>query len=77
MTESLNAELTANLKPNDQWKSGGICQMCRRRKYCKKRCTAHREFINGKALDYFRRMTHVPEIQNAMRNAGGENHGED
>lgn len=59
------------IKPNDQWKRGGVCQLCRRRTYCKTRCTAHREYINGQALAYFRRMTHIPEMEKAMQDAGG------
>jgi hypothetical protein len=27
----------------DQWKAGGMCELCRRREYCKKECTKHKE----------------------------------
>lgn len=27
---------------NDQWKLSGDCNLCRRRWYCKKPCTAHK-----------------------------------
>ena len=65
----------SGIRPNDQWKSGGVCQICRRRSYCRTKCTAHREFINARAREYIRRMTGIPEIEKAMRNAGGENNG--
>lgn len=30
---------------NDQWKHGGNCNHCRRAKYCKKECSAHKRFM--------------------------------
>lgn len=32
--------------PDDQWKGCGICEKCRRRKYCGKECSAHRRSMN-------------------------------
>ena len=37
---------------NDQWLSEGDCDKCRRVKYCKKECTAHRKFLQSKAASY-------------------------
>lgn len=31
---------------NEQWKSDGDCNICRRRTYCNKDCSAHRRGIN-------------------------------
>lgn len=28
---------------NEQWKEGGNCNECRRKKYCTKACTKHRK----------------------------------
>lgn len=33
---------------NEQWKAEGDCSKCRRKNYCKKKCTAH-----NKAVDSF------------------------
>lgn len=31
---------------NEQWKSGGDCEQCRRRNYCSKECTEHKKMLN-------------------------------
>ena len=31
---------------NEQWKSGGDCSKCRRKKYCKKECSEHKRLVN-------------------------------
>lgn len=35
---------------NEQWKDKGVCDVCRRREYCKTTCTAHKLF-RRKALN--------------------------
>ena len=29
---------------NEQWKNGGDCKECRRRRYCSKECTQHKKY---------------------------------
>ena len=31
------------IKPADQWKLGGDCVLCRRKKYCRKQCSARKK----------------------------------
>lgn len=31
----------------DQWKQGGDCEKCRRRKYCNKSCTMHKKRVDA------------------------------
>ena len=33
----------AMYETNEQWKGFGICEKCRRRSYCNKDCTAHKQ----------------------------------
>lgn len=56
---------------NDQWKRGGICELCRRQSYCKTTCSAHRDHEDGKIASYFRRLASDPDIQKALKNAEG------
>lgn len=32
---------------SDQWKTAGDCNFCRRRKYCRKSCSLHKQRINA------------------------------
>lgn len=36
---------------SEQWKSGGDCKLCRRKKYCGKVCKQHREAIRRMVRD--------------------------
>lgn len=60
------------IRPNDQWRRGGICQLCRRQAYCAKRCTANKELAQGAVRAYINRMTHIPEIRESMRRLNEE-----
>lgn len=33
----------ANTVSNEQWKTDGKCSVCRRKAYCRKACSAHKE----------------------------------
>lgn len=38
---------------NEQWKSDGNCEVCRRRSYCSKRCSAFRRKMKGMICSAF------------------------
>lgn len=41
-----------NKENNEQWKSGGNCNKCRRKNYCKKSCTLHKREEEYRAKSY-------------------------
>ena len=40
----------AMYETNEQWKGLGICEKCRRRSYCNKDCTAHKQRLRQEIL---------------------------
>ena len=72
MQEAANASLSAKLDKipkdilNDQWKRGGICAMCRRKSYCKTKCSANKKFLAMRIREYLRRRTGLNQIQAAI-----------
>lgn len=53
---------------NDQWKRGGLCVMCRRKDYCKTRCTANRKYAEAHIREYIRRRTGIAAMRARMSN---------
>lgn len=41
------------MENNEQWKSGGDCNKCRKKNYCKKLCTMPEIMKNHPVLDEF------------------------
>jgi len=35
----------------DQWKRGGDCEKCRRKKYCSKACTMHKKRVDAIVME--------------------------
>lgn len=60
----------------DQWKHFGRCEVCRRKQYCKKQCTANRQFA-AIALKEYLRKTKFGRMQAAMQEAMRKVNGED
>ena len=55
---------------NEQWKSGGDCTKCRRRKYCKKTCAANRKFDRRIISAIVRKRTGIDAMESVLRNVG-------
>jgi hypothetical protein len=51
---------------NDQWKRGGICDMCRRQSYCKTECSAHRKYAAVRIREYIRRRFGIDAMRARM-----------
>lgn len=67
-TMELNAELQIPKDQlNDQWKRGGICQLCRRKDYCKTQCRANRDFASVRIKEYIRRKTGIDKIEAVIK----------
>ena len=52
---------------SDQWKRGGICEMCRRRNYCRKQCSANRKYASARIREYIRNKMGLGKIRNALQ----------
>lgn len=50
----------------DQWKRGGICDMCRRRTYCRKQCRANRDYAMAGIKQYLRNRMGLGKIRQAL-----------
>lgn len=44
-TDEMTAKEKEMYETPDQWKGYGMCEKCRRQKYCKKTCSAHRNLM--------------------------------
>lgn len=53
-------------KISDQWKMGGDCSICRKRKYCTKDCTQHKAWVRRAIAAAFGR-TKAGRMMNAMK----------
>ena len=63
-------------KHPDQWKHFGRCEVCRRQPYCKKQCTANRQFA-AIALKEFLRKTMLGRMKAAVHEAVQDASGEE
>ena len=62
-----------NAEKTDQWKRGGVCQLCRRKKYCQKRCTANERYASLRIREYIRQRTGIAAMRARMSHmTGGE-----
>lgn len=62
-----------NAEKSDQWKRGGVCQLCRRQKYCQKRCTANERYASLRIREYIRQRTGIAAMRARMSHmTGGE-----
>ncbi len=50
-----------------QWRRGGLCQICRRRTYCKTRCTANKNYAEAGIREYLNRRFGLNRIRSAMQ----------
>ena len=55
----------------DQWKQGGDCSICRRKKYCRKACTKHKQWMAAAIRQVFAQ-TKAGKAMAAMKQATGE-----
>ena len=60
---------------NDQWKRGGICAMCRRKDYCKKQCSANKNYASVRIREYIRRKTGIAAMRARMSEMTHGEHG--
>ena len=61
-------------KHPDQWKHYGRCEVCRRKPYCKKQCTANRNLAAAALKEYLRKTQFgrmKAAMEEAMQNASG------
>ncbi len=57
MSDDLTAQEKEMYETPDQWKGYGICEKCRRQKYCNTECSAHRRAISNWILsEIFRKL---------------------
>ena len=47
---------------NEQWKTDGICEKCRRNKYCSKRCKANQNRTNAEIVSAIYEKTGLGKI---------------
>ena len=52
---------------DEQWKTDGRSNYCRRKNYCKKDCTARKRFIEAMTIEMVFEKTGIDKIMNAMR----------
>ncbi len=57
---------------SDQWRRGGICDLCRRKNYCQKVCRAKVKYADARLKEYIRRRTGIDKIQGALHPDGKE-----
>ncbi len=51
---------------SEQWKTMGLCKLCRRRKYCRKHCRATKARIREAISEFIEKSTGIAELRQAM-----------
>lgn len=60
----------SNTPSTDQWKHGGNCNVCRRSRYCKKRCNEHKRFVQ-RAVQQMIAESRLGQMMEAIHQAPG------
>ena len=54
---------------SEQWKTMGLCKLCRRRKYCRKHCRATKARIREILSEFIEKSTGIAEIKQTIAEA--------
>lgn len=54
---------------SEQWKTMGLCKLCRRRKYCRKPCRATKARIREILSEFIEKSTGIAEIKQTIAEA--------